>query len=192
MAAVSFGLRLGRFVDPFRPVSRRMRAPYSGPAGRAVVAAMRRSVRREFIQGGQTTRTGGVVRWKRGHNFGRWRPASTPLGGAGSRYLAAFEGGKGGTMRITGRTASIGSTLPGAAAHRGGTGFRAQPNKLTRIRGGESMRQALGHKHGAWITRQTAERGLKLYSRPHAGTNPALELETAEITQRYLVTGRAA
>lgn len=199
MPGARLSFRLGRFLDPYGPVAKRAGAPFAGPLGRSVIRAQRRSVAREFAGGFWATPRGGRVRWKKAKPFGSRKPSAQTLGGTSGRYARAWAGGAGGGERITSRTATIINTLPGAAAHRGGSGFRASGSLVTLIRprkGGKRGRSAMGWKlgleFGAWISEARLRMGLRLPSRPHATDNPQLKLEIARATQRYLAAGKVS
>lgn len=189
---VSLRIDIGRLGQRLREMAIGLRNPLRGRAGQQVIAAMRRSVAREFELGGWFAPRGGFRRWAPnatgpagGAAFGSRRAPSVPLGGASGRIARAWAGGPGGFVRQTENRILLGVRAPWAAVHRGGTGAEISDSRSTTIRGTMSMWWYLGLHYGVWMNRERLlAHGIKIPARPHATSNPELRAEIRKILVR--------
>lgn len=166
---------------------------------KGAVLDVRASVAREFRQGVWFMPSGGSRPWKRKQAYGN-RPTGKTGIGTGD-LLRAYQGqGRGGIVKVTRRTVTVGadaSVLPYAADFRGGTGPRPslsdmviRPKKRANISGGRrvpwAQRWAMWWYHlftfGVALSESALRRGLRVPTHPHLTKNPAL---VAKIRKRF-------
>lgn len=171
---------IGSALQRLATAERFARAPMT-LLGKDFLAITREQIGKEFGGGFFFNRSGGRTPWPRTKPFGTRPAPSATLGGSGSRYNRAWQGGPGGSSRITSRRIELSVNLPGAAMHRGGTGARPKVRGVTRVRAirtsangrDSAMRIFLGMEYGAWISDDTLRgQGLAVPARPHAARHP--------------------
>jgi hypothetical protein len=167
--------------------------PLAGPAGTEAIRAVRDVISSEFARGGYFNTSGGFVRWKEGHDFGKRKAKHPVLGGPGGRLGRSWLGGPGGYSKTLGGGVGveIGTHLPWASVHRGGNPVRV--NRVTLIRprkrasgSGSAMRWYLGLNLGIWLSERRLARGLAIPARPHALGSPQVAKAVSGVVRSFL------
>lgn len=167
-----FDLDVSRAVRKVKNLREVVSKPFAGIRGRAQIKALRNVMRTEASRGVGFTASGGGVPFRPVLPFGTRPATNPPLGGPGSTYWQSWLGGEGSFTRITPKGVVIGSSLPWAFVHRGGTSEPASVVTVIKAKKkAKDGRYAMGHKlrglYGVHIPEKTLARGLRVPSRPN-------------------------
>lgn len=187
MTASGMGPVFARIAE----VSGIARAPMA-VLGPEMVKITRDQIDKEFDGGFFFNPSGGKTKWPAGHDFGTRKKPAKRLRGRQGRYAKAWQGGAGGSSRVTSRTFSVLAQMDGLEAHRGGLTARPRVGHVTRLRAkrtsrngrDSAMRIYLGLEFGVWISDDKLRGpGLELKASAHAARHPEgtrLMVEAAE------------
>ena len=175
-----------------RRLERKLKTPFG--SGRFVIAAIKRSIRSEFVSSAWSHPGGGSIPWTNLLDGGKFSRHRKPFGGAAGELHQQWNKGTPVVTATSVELSPASGRIPdeAIAMHRGGGGTSAR-RRTTRVRaknvapsGRMKMHYLLGSR-GLWISgSKLAARGVSIPSRPHATANPQLIKEIIGLTVKRL------